>query len=183
MQSKLSRANPGGSIFAWQLAHDCDRAVLGQLLANRRRAADVGVDRRHIVGRRRRRRPQDAIQDPRAAHHRRGRGAVGRHLEHARHRQHAAPMTARRQRHLPKLPAIDAGNAVVPGQAAVEHREVGGDEVGQAQVVLQDSVEEQFRLADHRHLQQVVEFGVQDAGSAPSRRSRAGPATGRRNSR
>jgi hypothetical protein len=28
--------------------------------------------------------------------------------------------------------------------------------------VLEDFVEEQFRLADHRHFQQVIEFGVHE---------------------
>ena len=71
-------------------------------------------------------------------------------------------MAVRRQRHLAELLAVDAGDAVVLGQPAVEHGEVGGDEVRQAQVVLQHLVEEQLRLLDHRHLQHVVEFGVED---------------------
>ncbi len=54
-----------------------------------------------------------------------------------------------------------AGNAVVPGQPAVEHREVGGHEVRQAQVVLEHLVEEQQRLLDHRHLEYVVVLGVE----------------------
>ena len=44
-----------------------------------------------------RRRAQDAIENPRAAQHRRSRRAVGRHLQHAGHRQHAAAMAIRRQ--------------------------------------------------------------------------------------
>ena len=76
--------------------------------------------------------------------------------------KHAAAMAVRRQRHLAELPAVHAGDAVVLRQPAVEHREVGGDEVGQAQVVLEHFVEEQLRLLDHRHLQHVVEFGIQD---------------------
>ena len=64
--------------------------------------------------------------------------------------------------HLAELPAVDAGDAVVLRQPAVEHREVGGHEVRQAQVVLQHFVEEQLRLPDHRHLEHVVEFGIED---------------------
>ena len=45
---------------------------------------------------------------------------------------------------------VDAGDAVVLRQPAVEHREVGRHEVRQAQVVLQHLVEEQLRLLDHR---------------------------------
>ena len=70
-------------------------------------------------------------------------------------------MAVRRQRRLLKLPAVDAGDAVVLRQAAVEHREVGGDEVRQAQVVLEHLGEEQLRLPDHRDLQHVVEFGIE----------------------
>ena len=47
------------------------------------------------------------------------------------------------------------------GQPAVEHGEVGGDEIRQAQVVLQHFVEEQQRLLDHRHLEHVVELRVE----------------------
>ena len=136
--------------------------MLGQLFADRRGPANVRLEGRHSFGRRRRRRAQDAIQDPHAAGDRRGSGAVGRHLQHAGHRQDAAAVAVPRQRHLAKLPTLHAGDAVVLRQPAVEHREVGGDEVGQAQVVLQDFVEEQFRLPDHRHLQHVVELGVED---------------------
>ncbi len=64
--------------------------------------------------------------------------------------------------HLAELPALRARNAVVLRQPAVEHGEVGVHEVGQAQVVLQNFLEEEFGFPEHRHLEHVVEFGVED---------------------
>ena len=79
--------------------------VLGQLLADRRGAADVRLDGRDVRGGLGRRRAQDAVQHPGPAQDRRRRGAVGRHLQHAGHRQHAAAVAVRRQRDLAELPA------------------------------------------------------------------------------
>lgn len=50
----------------------------------------------------------------------------------------------------------------MPGEAAVEHREIGGDEVGEAQVVAEDFGEEQLSLAEHRDFQHVIELGVEN---------------------
>ena len=82
--------------------------VLLQLLADRHRAADVrldGLDRRR---RGRRLQPQDALRDPVPAQHRRGRRAVGGHLEDAGLRHQAAADAVGRQLHLAEVDARDA---------------------------------------------------------------------------
>ena len=71
-------------------------------------------------------------------------------------------MATRRNGLLLKLPALDVVQPVMFRQPAVDHDEVGGDEIRKAQVVLEDLVEEQLGFQDHRNLEQVVEFGVKD---------------------
>ena len=77
-------------------------------------------------------------------------------------RQDAAAMAVLGQRDFLELPAFDARDAVMFRQPAVEHREIGVDEIGQAQVVLQQLLEEQIRLLEHRALEHVVVFGIED---------------------
>ena len=69
-------------------------------------------------------------------------------------------MIFRTQRHLAKLQPKDVGNPIVPGQAFVEHREIGIHEVEHAQVVTEQFLEKQVRLTDHRPFQEIVELRV-----------------------
>ena len=138
------------------------RAVFRELLTDRFRASNVGIDRRDVIRWRRRRRAEDPVQHPSPAQDGRGRGPVGSDLEHARHRQDATAMTPRWSGLLLELPAIDSAQTVMLRESAVHHDEVGRDEIREAEVVLEDLFEEQFGLADHRHLEQVIELGIEN---------------------
>ena len=135
-------------------------AVLLQLLADRHRAADIrldGLDRRR---RGRRLQPQDPLGDPVAAQHRRGRRAVGGHLEDAGLRHHPAAEAVGRQLHLAESGAGDAGDAVMVGQPLVQEREVRIDDVTRRQVGAQELGEEEPRLLQRGQLQRVVELVI-----------------------
>ena len=135
-------------------------AVLLELLADRDRAADVrldGLDRRR---RGRRLQSQDSLGDPVAAEHRRGRRAVGGHLEDAGLRHHPAAEAVGRQLHLAESGAGDAADAVMLGQPLVQEREVRIDDVPRRQVGAQEFGEEEPRLLQRRQLQRVVELVI-----------------------
>src|SRR6185295_9421970 len=90
--------------------------MLGELLTDGHRAADVRFDGLH---RRRRRTYLDAeypLGDPVAAQYRRGGGAVGGHFEHAGHGHQAAAFTVGRQRDAAHLRALHTRDAIVPGE-------------------------------------------------------------------
>ena len=156
LQGEAGRIDPGMARGAAR-----QRPMLGELLANRGRAARIGLERRDIGGRGIGRFAEQPPHDPGAAQHRRGDGAVGRHLEHARLGQHAAAMTARRQRHAAELFPGHAGDLVMFGDAAVEHQKVGMDEVAQLRIVAEQFGEERVRFADHGRFEDVVEFRVE----------------------
>ena len=126
------------------------RAMLFELCADGRGAAGVGLDGRHAGRRRGWRLAEDALHDPRAAQHRRGRGAVGGHLEHAGLGQQAAARAVRRQRHAPQGHAFHGRQAIVRGEPLVEHGEIGRDEVPRRQVAVQQLGEEQLGLLEGR---------------------------------
>ena len=147
-------------MWRWQLAHECDALVLGELLADRRRAADVGLDRADARRRRLDGPADDVLQHPRAADDGRRVRAVGGDLQHARLRQHAAPRRFGRQLDAAELLPRDARDAVVLGQALVEDRPVGVHEIGQRQIFLQHFAEEAVRLLQHRVAEHLVELGI-----------------------
>src|SRR6516164_9862510 len=120
--------------------------MLSELLTDGGGAADVRLYGGDALGRPRWRRAEDPVQHPRATQDRRSIGAVGCHLEDARHREYSAAMAVLRQFHFLECPAFRSGDAVMFRQPAVEHREIGGYEIGHAQVVLEDFVPEQIRL-------------------------------------
>src|SRR5262249_16166662 len=70
-------------------------------------------------------------------------------------------MAIGREGHLAELESLDTGNMVVLRQSFVEEREIGRDEVRQAQVLAQQLVEKPVSLFDHRRLEHVIEFGVE----------------------
>ena len=116
-------------------------SMFGELLADGRGAADIGLDGGHIRRRRRRRLAQDAVEHPRAAHHGACRSAIGRDLEDACMREHAAAMMLRLERHFAERHPMHVRDAVVARQSPVEHRKVRVDEVPHAQVFFQQFVE------------------------------------------
>ena len=103
-------------------------------------------------GRRRRGRlqSQDALCDPVATQHRGSRGTVGSHLQHAGHRQHAAAMCLRSDRHSAEMRTEDLRNPIVRRQPFVDHGVIGMDEVHDAAIVTQDFLKEGNRLFQHR---------------------------------
>src|SRR5262249_6751931 len=62
---------------------------------------------------------------------------------------------------LAEFPPLYAGNGVMLRETAVEHREIRGYEIRQAQVVFEDFCEKQLAFPDHRGFEHVVEFGVE----------------------
>ena len=64
-----------------------------------------------------------------------------------------------RQRHAAELRTVDVGNAVVLRQPLVDERVVGGQQVEDAAILLDDAGEEQLDLALERAAQVVVEVG------------------------
>ncbi len=47
-------------------------------------------------------------------------------------------------------------------QTAIEHREIGGDEIRQAEIVFENFVEKQLRFLEHRYFEQMIEIGIQE---------------------
>ena len=76
--------------------------------------------------------------------------------------QQAAAGAARGQRHPPEPAPRHPGHAVVPGQALVQERVVGGDEVEGAAVLAHDALEEELGLAAQGPAQGLVEVGEDD---------------------
>ena len=162
MTSKLSRAKPGGSILAWQAAHDarcrclasCSRIVVAPRMSGSTASTSGGGLGGGVP------RMRSSTHAPR----RTGEVVVPLAVTFSTLAIVSTPprwlsggSSTLRNSH-----AFHAGDAVVLRQPAVEHREVGGHEIRQAQVVLEHLVEEQLRLLDHRHLEHVVEFRIED---------------------
>ena len=109
----------------------------------RRRLVEVRLD---VLGRRRSRRAQHVFEHPLAALH--GRRAVRRR----RHRQDAAVAEqpaafASRELDAAKAAAADVRDAVVPREALVDERVVGGEQIDDARVLAQHAREQQLGLA------------------------------------
>ena len=132
--------------------------MLLELLPHRRGGADRRVVEVGDVGRRfRRRRVEQVVEYPLAAHHRRGPGRVRRHRQDAALREDAA---ARRAGQIDAAEGRtgDAGDAVVPRQALVEEGIAAVDEIEDAAVFTDDRVEEHLGLAPHRQAEVVLEI-------------------------
>ncbi len=108
--------------------------VLVELLADRGRAPDVGLERREVGRRRRGRAAEDPFQDPLPPQDRRGGGAVGRDLQDGRVGDHAAAPGAQRQRRPAQFPRIHPRNPVMPGQPPIEEAPAAPDELRHARL-------------------------------------------------
>ena len=128
-------------------------AVLRKLLANRRGAAGVGLDRRHARWRRRRGAAEQAIHHPHAPLHRRRGRAVCRELENRCLGEQAAAVRARRKRDAADLYAVDSRNPVMHGEPLGEHCEVCIDERACGLVFGDQLADERPRLGHHVPLQ------------------------------
>ena len=154
-----------------------DAPVLLELLADGRGAADVRVERLDVGRRRGRRRAQDVLEQPDAADHGRGVDAVGRHGQHARLAEQAAA-AAVAQADLLEAAAPGRRQPVVPRQRLVDEREVGIEEVRDAQVVVEQVPREEARLLAHRGLEVVaVVIARTCRGRGASSRGRAASAS------
>ena len=131
-----------------------------QLLANGRGIARVGLNGADVGRRRWQGDAEKALQHPIAAKHRRSNRAVGRHLQNRRLGQHAAAHAVGGQRDFLNLLPHHVGNVVSFGEAAVDHNEIGVDEVADAEIFLQNLVKKRLGLGDHRKLQRLVVFGI-----------------------
>ena len=161
--SKFSSAKPIGSIILWQAAQ------AGLLRCSSRRArtgtafapGHVFLERRHIRGRLRRRRAQQSIQHPFAAHHRRGAVGERRHRQNAALAQQPAAILIG-DGHAPEAVALHVRNAVVLRQPLIDERVVRGQQVDHVAVFADDAVEEQLGFAAHGLQQIAVEVGIEE---------------------
>ena len=158
------------------------RPVLFHPLAQRVRLAVVLVflERRHVGRRRQRRRAEQVVQDPFAAHHRRGSiGVRGDHEDAALPEQTLPRFVG--HGHAAKLAAVHVRDPVVLRDAFVHERVVGGHQVEHVAVLAHDAAEEQLRLVLQTLPQVVVEIGKLVLVGLERRAGCAGTATGRRN--
>ena len=133
--------------------------VLVKLLADGDGSADIGFDRGD--GRRRWNfEAEDTLDDPFAAQHGRGGGAVGGDLEHAGLRHDPAARAVGRQRHPPHGHAVDPGHAVMRGEALIEEREVRVNQIAHRQIAAQQLGEEELRLGERGLGQRIVEVVI-----------------------
>ncbi len=114
---------------------------------------------RHVRQRRRRRRPEQVLENPLAADDRRRPIGIRRHRQNASLSEQTAPLAVRRERHAPEVLALDVRNAVVRGQALVDERVVGAQQIERAAILAHDALEEELRLATERLPEGVVEIG------------------------
>jgi hypothetical protein len=136
-------------------------AVLVELLADRRRAADVGFDGGHVFRRRVGRSAEDTVEHIGSAHHRRGAGAVGGDFQHRALGEEAATAGTGGEVDFADLFALHPGDAVMLGEAFVEHAEVAMHDVPHAEVVLEQFLEKPLRLGHHGLLEVLLELGVE----------------------
>jgi len=134
-----------------------------QQLPNRLGAAYVRLHRGNTRRRRRGRFTQDAVHDPRAAQHRRRRGAVGRHFQNRALRQQASQRAPLRHRDPPHRRSVNRLEFIVPCQSFIDVKEVGIHQIADRKVVAHHGSEEGQRLAFHRIDQVLVQlvFGIQ----------------------
>ena len=136
------------------------RAVDLHELAQRRRrlalAARLQVG--HVGRRGRRRGPEQVLEHPLAAGHRRRPVRVGGEGQDARLPQDARPPVVG-PRHPPEVVPVNVGNPVVLGEALVHEGVVGRHQLGQRPVVAHLRLEEELGLPLHRGAQVLVEHG------------------------
>ena len=156
LEREAGRVEPGMAAGAGGLV-----AVLVELLADRRRAPDVGLDGGHVLGRRVRRRAEEAVEHVGAADHGRGARAVRGDFQDGPLGEEAAPAGVGTERDLAELVPLHAGDAVVFGKTLVEHREVGMDHVADAQVPGEHRLEVGMGLRHHRLLEVLLELRVE----------------------
>ena len=141
----------------------CVFRVHREQVADRLRAADVGLDRRHALGRLRRRLAEQPRHHPRAAEHRRRVRAVGRHLLDRGLREESAERTAGRHGHLADGMTGERFETVMPRKPVVGKQELAVDDRGRRHVLADERCDEGAGLHAHALHQIVVEtvFGIE----------------------
>src|SRR5262245_56860033 len=134
--------------------------VLFQHFTHRSRLAVLAAlfERRHVGRRWGRRRGKNVLEQVFPADRRRGSGRIRRHRENGSLAEQAKTILIG-ERDRPEVAAVYARDAVVPRELLVEKRLVGGQQVCDAAVFFQLSVEKQLDLPDECHSQVVVEPG------------------------
>src|SRR5579885_1972945 len=111
-------------------------AMLGQSLADREaRGHSVFLQGWHVGRGWRRRRSEHVLKYPLAANHRRGPGRVGGHSQNAPLPQEAPSLVVGAEFDATKPAAVDMGDTVMFGEALVEERIVGLEQVEDAPVI------------------------------------------------
>ena len=85
---------------------------------------------------------------------------MGGDFQHGSLGEERTARAALRQRNAADVATSDAGDAVVVGEALIEHREVGFHEVGDAEVFRDQLAQVGARFRDHAVLQVLASFGV-----------------------
>ena len=135
-------------------------AMLFQLLADRLRAACVGINRGHACRWWRDVVAEDALIDPDTARDRGCAGAVGGDFQHGGLREEGAARAVRWQRDAAEVASCDAGNAVVISKALIEHRKIRFHEMRDAEVFCDQLAQVGARFRDHAVLQMLAGFRV-----------------------
>jgi hypothetical protein len=102
---------------------------------------------------------KNVLEQPLAAQRRRRAVGIGAAHRDDRRLAEQPPPVLVGQRDTAEVAAVDAGNAIVPGELLVEERVLRGQEVDDAAVLGQLIAEKQLDLADERGAQVVVEPG------------------------
>ena len=136
-------------------------AMLVELLADGGGTANVRFNGGHVLWRRVGRRAENAVEHIRTAHHGRGAGAVGGDFQHRSLRDEATASRTGSEAHFANLLTFHSGDAVVLGEAFVQHREVAVHDVAHAEVAAEQLVEEALGLADHGLLKVLLKLGVE----------------------
>ncbi len=137
-------------------------AMLGEALANGQVAVDcVVLEGRHIGQRRRRRHAEQVVENPFAAQHRRRARGIGGHHENARLAQESASPAVFVERHAPEPASVYVRDPIVPGEAFIDERVVGPQQIERAAILVQNALDEQLGFLAQRLSKVVVEIGKQ----------------------
>ena len=133
--------------------------MLFQTHAQRRILVHIRLlERRHIGGRRRRRRAEDLLQHPLAAHHGRSPRRHRGRQQHTPLPQHPAAWRTRRQLHALQLLPLHRRQAVQLRETLIHKREIRIQQFIDAPVLAHDRLEEHPRLLLHRIAQLAAEL-------------------------
>jgi len=157
LQSEAGRVDLGvaaGAVFGG--------AVFGQNFADGAGATGVGLDAGNAGWGWWRRLAEESLHHPAPPKHGRADGAIGGDFQDAGLREQAAAHAIGGELHADEFLALrDIGaDAIMLGDAAIQHQEVAVNEIRHREVVVEDFSEEGLCFADHGILQHLIEFGI-----------------------